>query len=1111
MLTLLLGRGGSRQKEAILDRVAASTLPRRVILVPEQYSHEMERALCRAAGDSASLHTEVLSFTRLGRRVADTAGGGAERVLDAGGRMLLMYAALQGVADSLTVYRQPSRRPAFLTGLLATVDECKTCRVPAAALVEAGEDIGGSEGDKLRDIGLIYGAYEAMTEQLARDPRDSLTRLGQGLEESGWARGVDLYLWGFSDFTPQEREVLRVLMDQAARVTAALTCDLEDPGEIFTTTRRTAEQLREMARRAGTPCRVETLPLPEDRHPGLAHLERELFAQGAAPWPGPCPVELYAARDPRGEVERTAGEILRLVREEGLRFRDIAVTARDFSVYGDLVESVFPHYGIPVFLNTMTDILRKSVPALVTGALDAIGGGYRYEDIFRFLKTGLTSLPQEDRDILENYVRTWNIRGSRWTREWDMHPGGYGQEMTPADRAELERLNAMRRQVMAPLEELRTNPDRTGAGRARAVYHFLEQVDMPGCLERRVEELRALGELKSAGEYEQLWDILVDGLEQCAGLLGDQVLDDQQFAHLFSLVLSQYDVGTIPVSLDRVSAGEGPRMVNKEAQVLFFLGADSDALPRVAPAPGLLTDLDRDRLALRSLELGPRAGEKLHREMALVYRLCTLPTCRLVVSWAETGGEKGGEKRPSFLVERLEALFPGAARLQEGQLGGDFRLSAPAPALEEAGRRSVAAKALKRLPGWRERVEALERAGRWRRGMLSLPAVEALYGPQVGLSATKLDQLRSCHFSHFMKYGLRARPRETAAFQASHYGTFVHSVLEEVLREGIALPGGVAGLARDGALRDSLARRAAERYARETLGGLEGETRRFCRLFQRMEEAVLRVVENVVEELACSQFQPVAFELGFGRDERGLPAVEAGKKLKVRLGGYVDRVDCWVHGGRRYLRVVDYKTGKKAFDFTDIKHGRGLQMLLYLFALEEKGQTLFGEEEIVPAGVLYLPARDAVASGSRDTAPEEVRRKLDSQLRRKGLLLDDQEVLEAMEPSGEGGRRFLPVGGRNGGESLASPRKMAALRAHVRRELENVAGELERGDIAADPYWRGSEDNACRYCDYRSACHFEESCGDQVSWQRAVSSAQFWGELLQTLEEEEEDHGHETH
>ena len=1109
MLRLLLGRAGTGKSTAILRRIAASGGGRRqLLIVPEQASHETERRLCAVGGNQVSLYAEVLSFTRLGSRVLAQAGGLAAPTLDPGGRLLLMYAALKSVSNALTVYARPSRKPAFLSGLLATLDECKQYCVAPGDLARAGTETGGQEGDKLKDLGLIFGAYDALTARVAADPRDRLTRLAQGLADCGYARGICVYVDGFTDFTPQQLLVLRQLLLQAEEVTVALTCDrldqMEGEGGIFRPAQRTAARLLRLAREAGCPSEVEyRLDHKGWKGKPLVHLEGNLFADLPEIYDQPAPdVALFTAVSPRSELEWTASEILRLVREEGLRFRDIAVTARGFDRYSALAEEVFGRYGIPVFLDAMTDILQKPVFAVVTGALDVVAGEYRYEDVFRYLKTGLAGLAPEECDLLENYVLKWDLKGSRWTskKDWTMHPKGYGVPLTEEDRARLEVLNELRRRVTAPLERLRRNQDRTGRGQAISLYSYLEEIALPQRLLERAQRLRDRGELQGAAEYEQLWGLLCGGLEQCAQLLGETTMELEEFAQLLKLVLSQYEVGAIPVSLDRVNAGEAARLGSRSIRALFFLGADDGSIPQTAPAPGLLTDDDRSLLSSFGLELSPPLSDKLNRELTILYEACTRPTERLTVSWAAQTAQ-GEELRPSLLVTRLRLLFPQNPPLREQTLGGEFRLSAPGPALEQAGRLPLVRAVLVRLPDWAPQVKRLERCAQWERGRLSRAGAAALYGRRVSMSASRMDKYKSCHFAYFMQFGLKAKARRAAGFQAPEYGTFVHYVLEHILRDtSWRVEDGQGGWTWDPKKVKARIRAIMDRYISQELGGLENKTPRFLYLFHRLLRPVAQVVENVLEELSVSSFQPIALELGFGTG-KDLPPVELTVDgVTVSLSGFVDRLDGWVHNGRLYLRVTDYKTGRKSFDLTEIWNGLGLQMLLYLFALEEKGEILYNYT-VTPAGVLYLPARAAVVQGSRSMDEEERKKRLDAELRRHGLLLDDPEVLEAMEHPEAGGPRFLPVrvSARTGaitGEALVSAERLGKLKRHTQNILREIGRELAAGVIDADPFWRSPEKNACRYCDYAAACHFEEGRGsDRRRYLPNLTGEAFWASV----------------
>lgn len=1090
MLHLVLGRNDTDRAAVIYSRVAREENgKRKYLIVPEQASHEAERALCAAGGDRVSTWAEVLSLSRLAGRVFAYAGGVAAPTLDAGGRVLMLAAALKEVSASLTVYTRPSGKPAFLENMLDTIDELKSCCITPEKLAQVGD---GNE--KLRDLSLIYGAYDLLTARTAADPRDKLDRLAQALEESRWAAGKEFYFLGYSELSVQERRVIRILLEDADQVTFELLCDsLDGEDLLFEAGRRTAWQLLQMAEQVGQESEVERLRILRQRPGEMAHLERELCSDWPIPWKErPERIELYCARSARAEVEWAAARLRKLAAEEGIRFRDMIVTARDLEPYRSLVETVFPQYDLPVFTSAMTDILEKPVLAVVSGAFDVLENNWAEEDVFRYLKTGLTGLDIDQVDRLENYAETWDIRGSKWLREWKWRPDG---QFGACDREdpELKELNELRERVIRPLLDWKQSGGTTGRDQAKALFDFLEAIRLPERLAEKVGILMEKGLAQRGEEYRQLWEILCGALDQCAAILKETPVGRREFGRLLKLVLSQYDVGTIPVSLDRITVGELPRVSGRSCKVLCLLGADDGAIPKVPASRGLLNDEDRDMLTRQGLELLPKIADKLNREWTLLYEGCTCPEERLMVFYPARGA-MGEEMRPSVLISRLKAAFPRLENRREGEEA--FQLAAPLPALQSGDERVW--QALKRLPGYAEKVARMEQARELTRGSLSPAAVEVLYGKRIPMSASRLDKYRACHFSYFMQYGLQAKARKKAGFSAPEYGTFIHYVLEYVLKAG--------GEKLPEEERRALVDRSIVAYVEEELGGMEHQTPRFRYLFRRLRKTVLAVVENVAEELARSEFKPIAFELGFGAGGELPPIRFESNGVTISLSGFVDRVDGWEKDGRLYLRVVDYKTGRKSFDWSDVFHGMGLQMLVYLAALEREGGHLFGKE-ILPAGVLYLPAREAVISGTPDMEEEAIRSTVEKELCRRGVVVDDPEVIDAMErPDGEG-YHYLPLklSSRTGaisGETLVSAEKLGRLEKHVEQVLRDLSAEMARGTITADPFWRGAQKNACLYCDYAAACQFREGTGgDKRRVMKTMKQAQFWAELDRKEEE----------
>ena len=1102
-LTIILDRVGSGKSQALLDAIAQEGLAgRQMLIVPEHISHQAERDVCSACGDHASRHVTVASFRWLASDILSRTGGIDEVPLDQGGCLLTMHRAIQKNQELLSVYRRPSQRAAFLEQLLNLHDEMRTYCVTPAELLSKKECVSEPLGDKLGDIALIFNAYDAMLNDGRRDRRDFMERFMDQLdseEMKSYFRGVHVYVDGFLYFNAREEEILRRIMLYAESVTVALMGDPERSDGVFALTQNVANRLLDIANREHIKKRKIASPYREETHrtPALAHLETYFFGM-VRPFEGETEgLHLRKAQTTYDEVEQVASEIHALVAAGKCRYRDILVAARNMADYEATIENVFERYEVPVFLNRSRDILEKPVIALLLSALDTVTGRWEYEDVFSYLKTGMAGITKEQCDILENYVLKWDIRGSMWTKNeaWTAHPDGYDREVTERSTKQLEWINKIRARVTRPLLQLKSGVCGVSGAetKIRGLYQFLVEIHLPEQLAAKTELLQERGEQKLAEEYAQLWKLLCDVMDQFVLILEDTPLDEREFSHLLKLILTQYDIGTIPVALDQVSITEITRNERHPYKYEFFLGANDHVLPAVGSGVGVLTDGDRSELSQENIMMAPFGIEQMHMELLNLYAAMAQATESLTVSYP-SADLSGSELRPAFIVGRIQKLFP---ELKLETTDEQRLLGAKLPALEMAGRKNYEELRtyFEENENTKRALEGMEQAAAWQRGRLSEAVVKTLYGEHIRMSASRMDQINQCHFSFFMKYGLKAKERRKAGLDAPEIGTFLHYLLENIAREAKER-GGFDRL--DEATRTELVKTYVARFVEESLGGMAHKTARFRYLFKRLEKTACSIVDDVANELAASDFVPMAFELEFG-EEGKVPALHIEtKETALTVGGKVDRVDGWVNNGKLYLRVVDYKTGKKKFDLAELLHGVGAQMLLYLFTLERHGEKALTADglEIVPAGVEYIPARDAILNLGRNTSDAEIRLAMEKELKRSGMFLYNAEVLEAMEHGCTKEPHFLPLSIKKDGsitDGVASAAQIGKLSLYVDKLLKNIAQELGRGNIDADPNYRSEEKNACAYCPFATACHFEEGRGrDHREYISSVKEEEFW-------------------
>ena len=618
------------------------------------------------------------------------------------------------------------------------------------------------------------------------------------------------------------------------------------------------------------------------------------------------------------------------------------------------------------------------------------------------------------------------------------------------------------------------------AEQVRAVYGFLEELNIAKQLATVSERLYKEQQDRQAQIFGQLWEILVEALEQLYDAIGNLHWDPEAFTRLLKLLISQYDVGTIPPVLDAVTFGPVSAMRCQQAQHLFVIGALEGALPGYSGASGILNDHERTALRNLGVPLTGGALEGLQAEFAEIYGVFV--GAGSTVSVSHPAGQ------PSYVFRRLSELS--GSVMEEKPIG---------PALfdpEEAAAflaRYSDRNAARQLAIENVYDEALVRKN-FKLGRVERTYIDGLYGDVMRLSASQIDKQASCRLHYFLRYGLHIRERKPAQVDPAEFGTYVHAVLENTV-DYIMGAGGFKNFTAQQVL--DIAAKYSEEYEKEHFSQLDSE--RMSYLLRRNSGELKLIVEELWDEFQNCDFIPVGVEVGFGEKEDMASINVSGKTKSAVLGGFVDRVDQWKDGERNYFRVVDYKTGKKDFDYCDVLNGIGLQMLLYLFALEEQGHALLGHNAH-SAGVQYFSARAPLISVNGSLTPEEAAKEREAAWKRKGLILSDEDVVHAMDHT-DGFSRLSCKENKNGEITgdIADRDRFKMLKQYVFAFVGKLVDEVASGVVDPNPYTRGAGNGACTYCPYSSVCNPECVPGRRVF--KAISSNQFWEDVERSVKE----------
>ena len=1089
MLQFIIGTAGTG-KTAAMTELASQTAMREsnpvLFLVPEQASFYYEKRMLQMLGARHADRVEVLSFSRLAQTLLTAQN---KPPIDEGGKAVLMSMALEALSEKLHIYRKYAKSLSVANELLKLSAEFKRCMLPPS---ELSKTAGAMEDcflqKKLSEIALILETYDALVAQSYSDDTDALTRLAQSLKQTPSLRGRTVFVDAFSGFTVQEYAVLEQILCQANALCVSLCTDSihttqsqYDPSA-FAYVRRTAQKLLHLARlhevHVKTPISVgETAH--RFRSPSLTAVERIFATAKLQTYTDEAPqITVVHAPDLYHECAYTATAVKKLLREEGYRCREIAILFRDAGTYEAPMRAALAKCGVPVFEDKRQPILNQPLISLVRGLCAIASEGFSTEHLMQILKTQLLGMAQEDVCALENYALLWNIRGRQWLSPFTANPLGLGEKETQETAQQLDELNTLRARAVAPIAKLCADlHDTTGVEYVRILFRFLEAQQVNIHLKTLAVGLQERGEQVLAFEQERIWELLMEIFDMFSRTLGTAPVTPKRFAQLLDVVIQTCSLGNIPQGLDEVTVGDVDRTVTMSPRAVFVLGAQEGVFPRTPSTGGLLTASDRKQLKDLGLELYDFGEIKVSEERFLVYKTLCCAAERLTVS-ACSAAEDGSAQCGSEIVRNLSLCFPKANFVNAQALAPLEHIESEATAFEQLCLQSREQDGIytelnayfSEDAHWRARVQSLKRLQTQTPTAFSIEnkqLAERLFGKNMFLSASRVESYYKCAFAYFCKFGLKAVPRKAAQFDAALQGTEIHFVLETLLRE----------VGRERLLSMTAAERQAEidklldGYLQTELSGAE-QTKRFLYLYNRLRKTLSEILERLMLEFEVCRFVPVDFELKIDRDGAIQPyETKLPNGGSVQIKGSIDRVDKLELDGRTYIRVIDYKSGGKKFALSEVLNGLNMQMLLYLFAIWQNGAPYYGQP-IVPAGILYVPAKAVFEKLERDVSDEDAAMKKAKSMRMNGMLLDDETILLGMDSAQSG--CFIPVDKKGKSDSLISLHHLAELKKETERLVTQMAQNLQSGQIEAVPARIKGNTHVCDYCDYRSVCARED-------------------------------------
>ncbi|MDQ0429039.1 ATP-dependent helicase/nuclease subunit B [Planomicrobium stackebrandtii] len=1126
-LRIIYGRAGAGKTRFVQDEIVEE-LKRQAdgepifLIVPDQMSFSTEYRLAASYGMNGMIRAQAITFKRLAWRVLQEVGGISRKEVDTFGYRMLIRSLLEEHRDDFQLFRRAAGKRGFTDQIEQLVKEfaryCVDCGELSSirsSLAEAGAP--KTLLDKAEDLELILTEIENRLGKVFVDSEGHLALLSEKIPYSDLVKTTTIYIDGFVTFTAREYEILFELMKHAKSVTIALPMDEQtDPNDeqaLFYQSANTARRLSEEAAKEGIEIENPVhLALPRRfAQPELEHIERHFDDYPLPKIQGHGHVSLVESSNRRAEMHAVARRIRDQARN-GLRYSEIAILYRQPEIYDELINTIFPQYDIPYFISQKKSMLHHPLIEFSRSVLESVVSNYSYESVFRAVKTDLffplgpVSKWRERSDVLENFVIANGIYGERWFEEKRWFYKKYrGLEFhtsiqTDEELAAQMELHAVRDLIRDPLAELKEHLKhaKTGKDVAEALFLFIEKMDVYAKIQALREREENEHRLLAATEHEQAWNQWIGVLDQFVLMFGDKEIDLATAVKILDEGFETLEFSRIPPSLDQVTVSKIDLARLMDIKSVFVIGANDGVLPKRIEQEGILTDTDRDWFAQIGFELAPTSKMRLMDETYMVYRAFTSASDLLTVSFP-IADEEGKALLPSLYIQKLKDML--SIDLIPAVIDPEELMDASPMAYISHPRATLAYLTSQIRSGdltaeWRAVLDYYREDPFWSSVIERILApikpntadplrqdiAEPLYGSPISSSVSRVETYYSCPFAHYVTYGLRLEERSQYKLAAPAMGDLFHAAIkwisDEVLRLGVSW----SSLTRTQC--QNLAKEAIEQLSPYFVNHILISSHRYRYIQHKLEGIIRQTAFMLSKHAKVSGFVPVALEVGFGPQETIPPLdipLNNGRKMNVR--GRIDRIDSTEIHGKPYLRVVDYKSSKQGLDLSNVYHGLSLQTFTYLdVALTHSDRWLGKRAE--PAGVLYFHMHNPMLKLTKLMTAEELEEEMAKSFKMNGLVVEDPEVIQAMDDGIEGYSNVIPVRLNKSGTVSASQSKtvvkedMQAIRRFVRGKHQHAGNGILEGNTSITPY-KVKEDTPCQFCSYRSVCQFDPADPEQ--------------------------------
>lgn len=1026
-----------------------------IVLCPDRMALQVENQIFDTLNVTSIFDCDVYTLTRLTQKVLNNLGN-TKKILTKQLAVTIIKKIL--LENKFNSFKNVVNYNGFALKLFEIISMFKSSKVtPSMLLLNTKNEI---LKEKLTDLNIVYEKYE---EFLQNDYTDSFNKLDLFVN-SVTNEFVDTHIVfvGFNDFTRQMLNIINMFLTKSKSVTIGTSSSygFKNLNNANLFVNNVFYSLIELCKTNGHIYHIENVE--SSFTPVKNHLINNLYSYGGEKFEGQNnELKIVSFANESTELDFVLKDIKYKLINKNLRYDNFAIICPNLKNRALELKTKFEEFNIPYFLDVSGNLTETTLCKYINSIFECVLYGFKKDDFLNVLKNIYSNLDVTEISKFEIYLKENGI-----------------ERINKNDVSNFENIKLIYEHIL----NLNIENKLSVSEYISLINDLFTSLNIEQKTTNIINGYENASKIDLSKNYKIAYEKIVLALQEIENLLNSYETSFINFYKIIKVYFENVTITIPPLIGDVVMVYDANNSFIDNNDYVYMISCVEGIVPQITNDVSLVSDKEIN-LFNNDLKLSPTVEQinkrakfkifenvfKYNKQLTITYFNKSSSGNYIVSSFVASlvklldleiiNGDKYISNYNYFKDAENKHIFEFNNVNESSAYGNFINLTKTFDSnFGKSNFNKYYFSLLSALPNINLRQTILDN-NNFNNQVENLTTTD-IYFPNKNTSVSQIETYYSCPYKHFIRYGLNLTEVKNGLLMPNDIGSIIHDFNSEIIVN----------------LKNELTDDQIYKLTNETLKNIiDKKYSHFLKnnknknIIKNLYSECYRIASAIYKQQQDSKYKNVYNEKRFNNLEELSVTVDG---FKIYVKGFIDRIDFY---NDKFI-VMDYKTGKDVFNFTDLVAGKKIQLLIYVKAVN----SMYNK---IPVCTCYMPIKNEF--NKNEINPYKF----------KGLFVNSLNELQNIDKNvlvpqlSNVGIKIKKDGDfdEHSKPFCISEEQMLKLADFAFDLLKQAVEQILKGNIQPTPLLIGKK-SACESCSYKGICNFNRVYKNKYRIQEKVSS-----------------------